>query len=104
MRKTIKPVLHSKTACLSLMGVLSFANCKQWEAKFTTLLAEAKTITIDCQRVTNSDSAGVALLVHWIMLAKKQQKEIILEGLPDTLLAIARLGGVDQLLIAQQNK
>jgi len=55
-------------------------------------------ICIDLQDVQRADSAGVALLIEWRRMARKQQRNIRFQNTPSQMLAIARLSGVDELL------
>ena len=48
--------------------------------------------------VTRVDSAGLALLLEWLRLARSEGRAMRFTALPDKLLAIARLSGVDGLL------
>ena len=54
--------------------------------------------SIDLTGVTSADSAGLALLIEWIRLGKKQNCNIRFLNLPAQLLPLARLFGVDHLL------
>lgn len=53
---------------------------------------------IDLSGVTESDSAGVALLVEWLSRAAAKQRPITFHNAPESLLAIARISEVDKLL------
>ena len=54
--------------------------------------------SIDLAGVTNADSAGLALLIEWIRLARKQNCNIKFLNFPPQLLPLAGLFGVDHLL------
>jgi len=56
-------------------------------------------ISIDLQAVERADSAGVALLIEWQRAASKQQQTICFQNIPSQMRAIARLSGVDELLL-----
>jgi Predicted NTP binding protein (contains STAS domain) len=55
-------------------------------------------ITVDLQGIERADSAGVALLIEWQRVARRQQHTIHFKNMPSQMLAIARLSGVDELL------
>jgi len=55
-------------------------------------------ISIDLEGVERADSAGVALLIEWQRVARRQQHTIEFQNTPSQMLAIARLSGVDELL------
>ena len=55
-------------------------------------------IEIDLSGVTESDSAGLALLLEWVTWANHTVREIRFEGMPERVMAIAKTTEVDQLL------
>lgn len=55
-------------------------------------------VTINLGAVTRIDSAGLALLLEWLRLARLERRAVQFTALPDKLLAIARISGVDGLL------
>ncbi len=52
----------------------------------------------DLGAVTETDSAGLALLVHWRREAERAGGEVRFEGAPAPLRSVARLSGVEALL------
>ena len=55
-------------------------------------------LTIDFAHVTTVDSSAVALLLDWRRQAKARGKTLDFVNLPATLLALARLYGVSELI------
>ncbi len=55
-------------------------------------------IEIDLSGVTQSDSAGLALLLEWVTWANHTVREIRFSGMPDRVMAIAKTTEVDGLL------
>jgi len=55
-------------------------------------------VTVNLQAVTRVDSAALALLLEWLRGARADGRAMRFTGLPDKLLAIARLSGVEGLL------
>ncbi len=55
-------------------------------------------LEVDLAGVTNSDSAGLALLLEWITWANHTVREIRFSGMPERILAIAKTTEVDDLL------
>jgi phospholipid transport system transporter-binding protein len=53
---------------------------------------------IDLGGVTGVDSSALALLLAWVRRAKARGARVELRALPESLLALARLYGVDVLL------
>lgn len=73
----------------------------------TALLAESKTtlfvtggdqLDLELAGVSRADSAGLALLIQWMRMAREQHKTIRFHHLPEQLLAIARAGELEPLL------
>ena len=55
-------------------------------------------LVIDCQGVTASDSAGLAVLLDWLSAARAQQRSLRYAHLPPGLAALARISEVNELL------
>lgn len=58
-------------------------------------------LTIDFSGVTNVDSSAVALLLEWRRQALARGKALVFENLPASLVALARLYGVAELIDPQ---
>lgn len=58
-------------------------------------------LLVDFSKVDSVDSAAVSLLLGWSRAAQRSQRELRVVGLPDDLLSLARLYGVDGLLPRQ---
>lgn len=57
-------------------------------------------ISMNLKEVSRVDSAGLALLLEWLRQARADGRSMTFSALPEKLLAIARLSGVDGLLTA----
>jgi phospholipid transport system transporter-binding protein len=64
------------------------------EARFT----QAPKIDVDLGGVGDSDSAGLALLIEWLRMAKQSGKEICFHNLPAQIEALARISEVEDLI------
>lgn len=56
---------------------------------------------VDFSQVEAVDSAAVSMLLGWARAAQRVQHVLRVTGLPDDLLSLARLYGVDELLPRQ---
>jgi phospholipid transport system transporter-binding protein len=78
-------------------GPMTFATVaellRQSERQLTTGAVE-----IDLSRVVESDSAGLALLIEWMRLARKHNGSVVFTNVPPQLSALARISEVDELL------
>lgn len=55
-------------------------------------------IETDFAAVTESDSAGLALLLEWLRLARKSGQQVHFDNVPEQIMALARISEVDDLL------
>jgi phospholipid transport system transporter-binding protein len=62
----------------------------------------APTWTVDLAGVTAGDSAGLAVLVEWLSVVRARGSSLRYVDVPAQILAIARISGLDQLLVAGQ--
>ena len=83
-------------------GELTFASARDARQLGILVLesSRAARITIDCASVTRADSAGLAVLLDWLAWGRRKSRAVNLEGLPASLIAIARISEVDELLTA----
>ena len=85
---------------LVVTGELTFATAR--EARHVGLLAlessRAERIVVDCSGVTRADSAGLAVLLDWLAWGRRKSRAVSLTNLPESLVAIARISEVDELL------
>jgi phospholipid transport system transporter-binding protein len=91
---------ESSPGRIAVKGDLTFATAR--EARQLGLLvlegSRAERIVVDCAGVGRADSAGLAVLLDWLAWSRKRSRSLILENLPASLLAIARISEVDELL------
>ena len=85
-----------------ISGELSFktVNAVLAESKATIFSApeSLRTLDLELAGVTRADSAGLALLIQWMRMAREHDTNICFHHLPEQLLAIARAGELDTLL------
>jgi phospholipid transport system transporter-binding protein len=55
-------------------------------------------LEVDLKDVSRADSAGLALLVEWLREAENAGNEIVFINVPEQLLSIARVCGLDEIL------
>jgi phospholipid transport system transporter-binding protein len=58
----------------------------------------ARSCEVDCSGITASDSAGLAVMLDWLAVAKRDGRSLRFVNLPEGLLAIARISDVEALL------
>lgn len=81
-------------------GPLIFASARRArELGLDALEAAADgALVIDCQGVTASDSAGLAVLLDWLAAARAQARSLRFVHLPQGLAALGRISEVNELL------
>ena len=57
-----------------------------------------KAITVDFSGVGHADSSGLALMVHWLREAKKQNLLIHFKNIPQKLIALAEMSNLEEVL------
>ena len=81
-------------------GALNFANARK--ARSEGLLAlrtsGARDLEVDCSGIAHSDSAGLAVLLDWMAIMKREGRPLCFAHLPSGLLAVARISGVEEML------
>jgi phospholipid transport system transporter-binding protein len=81
-------------------GALSFATVTALLADSSEAIAGGRAALIDLKGVTASDSAGLALLIEWLSIARAAGRDLRYESIPAQLLQLARLSDVEGLLTA----
>ncbi len=95
---------HSSTVVgetLMLAGALNLANMSRLLAETAEYAAQPTlpaALVIDFAEVTDVDSSGVALLLHWRREASRLGKALRYVHLPHNLSALAELYSVDEMI------
>jgi phospholipid transport system transporter-binding protein len=84
----------------ALRGVLTFANGRRARSEGLHALrsASASDLEMDCAGITHSDSAGLAVMLDWMASMKREGRPLRFVNLPQGLLAVARISGVEEML------
>jgi phospholipid transport system transporter-binding protein len=85
---------------IGVHGPLTFATARRALALGRELLGTsgAHAIEIDCSGVTAGDSAGLAVLLEWLGLAKQAGRQLHYTHLPQDLTALAGISELQELL------
>jgi phospholipid transport system transporter-binding protein len=80
-------------------GPLTFASARRaYEQGAAALAHPAGKLEIDCRGITATDSAGLAVLLEWLSVAKRAGRSLRYAQLPQELAALARISDVEDLL------
>jgi phospholipid transport system transporter-binding protein len=85
-------------------GDMTFATTRKLLADSKALFETTKNVNLNLADVDHADSAGLALLLEWIAVAKQMGGEISIEGMPESLLAIAKMCQMEDTLKSVSNK
>lgn len=80
-------------------GELDFFNIVSVYQKSLMELRKSSCWKFDFVNLKSSNSAGLALIIEWIKLAKKNNIEIKFINLSEEFLSIAEISGIDQLIL-----
>lgn len=81
-------------------GVLDFDTVGPLLAAGSPAILAGRATVIDLAGVSAADSAGLALLIEWLSVARGAGRELRYENLPQQLQQLARLSEVEELLPA----
>jgi phospholipid transport system transporter-binding protein len=90
--------LQLKDNCLHVAGALNFNSVMSVYQQSLPLIAARPALHIDLSGVTSANSAGLALLIEWMKYAKSTRKEIQFKHIPESLLSMAKVAGVDKII------
>jgi phospholipid transport system transporter-binding protein len=81
-------------------GALTFTNARRarGEGLHALRTSTARDLEIDCAAIEHSDSAGLAVLLDWMAVMKREGRPLRFAHLPPGLLAVARISGVEEML------
>ncbi len=86
---------------LAASGELDFATAASALAEGRALIGSGQALTVDLAGITGSDSAGLAVLVEWLSVARARGATLRYAAVPGQILAIARISDLDELLLDQ---
>jgi phospholipid transport system transporter-binding protein len=81
-------------------GVMHFTTVTALLRTGSEAIANGRAAVIDLAGVKDSDSAGLALLIEWLSIARAAQRSLRYENIPAQLRQLARLSDVEELLMA----
>lgn len=82
---------------LTLAGVLDFDSVIAVDAQGQQWLrgAAPAQCNLDLSAISYSSSAGVALLLGWLRVARQQHKALRMQHMPADMAALVRVGGLE---------
>jgi len=92
-------VVRQSDQYLRVSGRIDFDNALDLKQQGERLISKAADhLQIDFSEVSKAGSAALTLLFSWVRYAANLRKTVEFSNLPDDLLGVARVSGVDQIL------
>ncbi len=101
MSATLEPVGAGR---FRVSGVLDASTTPALLEQSRERFAHEKSVEVDFAQVTESDSAGMALLIEWMRLARRQGQKLRFSNIPAQIAALARISEVDDLLAGAEHE
>ena len=89
-------ITNQGSGVFTVAGELTFAGIDKATLKSIAFLKSANPIVLDLGQVSSTDSAGLALIVEWIKYARNHQIALKFQNIPEQLMTLAKLSGLDQ--------
>ena len=89
-------IIKQGAGLFAIVGDLTFSSIDKETLKSFAFLKSSNPITLDLSQVANTDSAGLALVIEWIKYASIHQIELKFKNIPEQLLTLAKLSGLEQ--------
>ena len=84
-------------------GRMAFQTVPQFLAHTDELLqSDAKPVTIDMRGVTLADSAGLALMIEWVQLARAAKREVVFSHIPEQMRDLIRVSGLERVFFVSR--
>jgi len=92
--------LSFSDAAMQLHGVLDFTSVVALQGEGDAWLRGPAPVhcRLDMGGVTHSNSAGTALLITWLRTARAAGKRLTVQNLPENLVALMQLAGLESVL------
>ncbi len=91
------PAVRARTdGVLEVSGELTFATVPALLAANSGLFAGSGALTVDLAGVSRADSAGVALLIEWLRLARRAGRELRYVNMPQQTAQLIRVSGLER--------
>jgi len=84
--------------CCMVQGVLDFTTATQTLHSVAEHIADNRVLDIDLSGVSSANSAGLALLIEWLAVARRAGHVVTFHHIPDGLRQLAGVCQVDGLI------
>ena len=88
-------IINEETGRYSVEGDMIFSTMDKKTLNSFVFLTTGKQITLDFGKVSNADSAGLALMLEWIKQARTKRVQLRFINIPEKILNLAKLSNLD---------
>ena len=95
-------VIEAGPGRIAVNGALTFATARDARAAGLDLIEAnpGREIVVDCGSISESDSAGLAVLLDWLGAARHRQVTLRFSNVPRRLTAIAQISEIEDAIAA----
>lgn len=91
-------VVEQSGNTVTVSGVLDFVSAREALESVSSSIRASKTLDIDLSGVVEANSAGLALLIEWLAVARREGHSVSFHHIPDSLRQLAGVCQVDGLI------
>ena len=92
-------IIASAAGCYAVGGELDMSSVPQlWRDSGKFFNTNETSLVFDLKAVTRSDSAGLALLIEWVAMAKNKNIAICFRNLPEQMWEIAKVSDLTEVI------
>ena len=99
----VAQLIKDTTGEFQLSGIIDFDSVPQLLHESQTLFFNNHDVTVNLRGVEQSNSAGLALIIHWLRLAREKKLRIQFKNIPSQLQEIAKISGIESLFVPQND-
>lgn len=82
-----------------LAGTVGFDEVARLLAEGDSAFAPLQSVEVDLARITRADSAGLALLIEWLLAARVAGRQLRYSNVPPGVVSLAGISDVAELLL-----
>ena len=94
----IKPSFACDAGICRVAGPLNFTTATTALSEVEALIRQNPSLEIDLSGVTECNSVGLALLIEWLAIARREKHLVTFNQIPDSLRQLAGVCQVDGLI------
>jgi len=95
----VAQLIKDTTGEFQLSGIIDFDSVPQLLQQSQALFFNNHDITVNLCGVEQSNSAGLALIIHWLRLARDKNLRVQFKNIPSHLQEIAKISGIESLFM-----